>query len=190
MHILGQYIGNVTQTWQADVCDGDIGSHTGCYQCRGKTYMACTQHQYLGGFHTRYTTHQYTLSALRTLQKSGTFLYGHTAGNFAHWYKKRQRTVGLLYGLVSQTHTSRFHHGIEQWGIGCKMKIREEQLVLFDQVVFRLNGFLHFYDHFSLGIYVGDCRQNFCTYGCVFIVRKTAVDASSLLNIHYVSTLY
>ena len=61
---------------------------------------AAAQHQHFGGLDTRNATQQDAFSALRLFKETGTFLYGHAAGDFTHGDQQRKRTVRILDRFV------------------------------------------------------------------------------------------
>ena len=125
MHIGGHLGSELFQARQGDIGDGDVGTHAGSDAGGSFTNCSATQHQYLGGFHTRHTCHQFALSTCRLLQVIGTVLYSHTSCHLTHRNQQRQRAVFLLNRFVGDADGTTLHHRIRQRTVAGEMEIGE-----------------------------------------------------------------
>ena len=70
------------------------------------------------------------------------------------------------------------------------MEVGKQYLPLLDQFVLGFDGLLHLDDHLCDGIRLLDSGQHLSTYGDVFLVAETAVNACCGLYIHCMTSLH
>ena len=126
---------------------------------------------------------------LMFFQVLSSLLYGHSARYFRHGGQQGQAAVGQFYGLVSQAYRFVIDHRPGQRLVGSEVKIGEQQLALFDQLVFRLDRLFYLYDHFCFAIHFLNIGEDMSARLPVFFIREPTADSGSRLNIYAMASL-
>ena len=183
LDIPGHHVRQIGKPPQRDVADRDVGTRSGRRARRCRTDHARADDEDLGRLHARHATQQDSLAAARLFEEVTPLLCGHAARDLRHGDQQRQRTVAAFDRLVGAAHGARRDHRPRERLAAGEMEIGEKQLSRTNQPVLRCDRLLDLDNHLGRRVDLLDGRQQFRPHGLILLVRESAVDARSALDV-------
>jgi len=101
----------------------------------------------LAGGHARHAGYQYATAAMDFLEIMRARMDRHTPSDFGHWREQRQTAFGIGHRFIGNGDGARLHQAFGLLGIGGKMQVGKQHLILAQHFAFGSLRFFNLHDH-------------------------------------------